>query len=91
MKKQHIADVAAEEAMITAIRGADHFLASLFVGAGQYEKERAPTVKQALGIGRRMVELRKARTRPLYFAVSKDGAATYLTPALIRRLTGWEV
>lgn len=84
MKKPHPADIAAEQAMIVAIKGADHFMASIFRGAGVYEKQEAPTVRAA----RKQAALMQAGrpTRALIYAIGKDGRATLLTDALIDKL-----
>jgi hypothetical protein len=86
MKKPHPAELAAEEQMISAIRSADHFMASLFRGAGHYDKASAPTVLAALKEGARLEGLARGTQRAMIYAVGKDGRATFLTPALIQRL-----
>lgn len=85
-KAQHPAEIAAEDAMIEAIRKADHFLASLFKGAGVYEKAKAPTVKAALAEALKMEQLSRRTMRCMIYAVAPDGRATLLTNALIERL-----
>ena len=90
-KKPHPADIAAEEQMIAAIRAADHFMASIFIGAGQYEKRTGETLKEAIVKAKLLMSSRRFNARPIYYAVAKDGRATMLTLALIERLTGWKV
>ncbi len=85
-KKPHPAEIAAEAAMIEAIRGADHFLASLFKGAGVYEKAEAPTVAGAIKEAIRMEGLARGTQKSMLYAVGKDGRATLLTQALVQRL-----
>lgn len=86
-KAQHPAEIAAEEAMIEAIRGADHFIASLFKGAGVYEKSAPePTVMAALGSAAVMETLSRRTMRCMIYAVAPDGRATLLTRELIKRL-----
>ena len=84
--KRHPADEAAEQQMITAIRGADHFLASLFRGAGHYEKRTAPTVLAAMAQARLLESNSRTTQRCMIYAVGTDGRATFLTQALIDRL-----
>lgn len=85
-KKPHPAEIAAEDAMIDAIRKADHFLASLFKGAGVYEKVKAPTVLAALDAAAKLENLSRRTMRCMIYAVAPDGRATLLTGALIERL-----
>lgn len=85
-KAQHPAEIAAEAAMIDAIRKADHFLASLFRGAGVYEKAKASTVIGALDEARKLESLSRRTMRCMIYAVAPDGRATLLTNALIERL-----
>jgi hypothetical protein len=85
-KKQHPAEIAAEAQMIVAIRGADHFLASLFRGAGQYDKAPAPTVLAALRAGRAMEAGARGTQKSIIYAVGPDGRATMITYALIEKL-----
>jgi hypothetical protein len=86
-KKPHPSIAASEAIMIDAIRSADHFLASLFIGRGQYEKREAATVagaiKHAVALQAEHVE---GTRRAMIYAVSKDGRATFLTEALMGRL-----
>lgn len=86
-KKQHPAEIAAETQMIAAIRGANHFLASLFRGAGQYDKAPAATVLDAVRAGRRMEQSARGTQRSIIYAVAPNGRATMITYALIDRLT----
>jgi len=85
-KTKHPAEIAAEEAMIEAIRKADHFLASLFRGAGVYEKAKASTVIGALSEARKLEAASRRTMRCMIYAVAPDGRATLLTNALIARL-----
>lgn len=86
MKKRHPADLAAEEQMIAAIRTAEHFLASLFMGVGVYDKTEAPTVLAALEAARQMEAAAPGTRRSMIYAVGQDGRATLLTNDLITRL-----
>jgi hypothetical protein len=87
LKPQHPADRIAEVHMVDAIRAADHFLASLFVGRGIYRKAEAPTVLAAIKAGKCLMDSEeRPNARPIYYAVGKDGRATMLTQALIDRL-----
>lgn len=82
----HEAEIAAQEQMINAIREADHFVASLFVGRGKYEKMSGKTVKEAIAAGnRRAAEIQTSR-RAILYAVSADNRATMITNSLIERL-----
>jgi hypothetical protein len=85
-KKPHPADIAAEAQMTDAIRGADHFLASLFKGAGEYEKTNTSTVLNALESAKIMEAQHKGTQRCIFYAVGPDGHATMLTRELINRL-----
>jgi hypothetical protein len=85
-KNPHPADIAAESAMIQAIRAADHFLASLFVGRGRYEKQQAPTVLAALHARVAMRERFGVNQHGMIYAVQKDGHAVFITDALIAKL-----
>lgn len=86
MRKPHPADIAAENQMIAAIRGADHFMASLFRGVGLYQKATAPTVRGALQEAKRLEGLARTTQRCMIYAISPEGRATLLTAALIGRL-----
>lgn len=85
-KKVHPADIAAEKQMIDAIRTADHFIASLFRGVGQYQKASAKTVRGALQKGADMERLARTTQRCMIYAISTEGRATFLSAALIGRL-----
>lgn len=85
-KKPHPAEIAAEAVMIDAIRSADHFMASLFVGRGRYEKQRAKTVREAL---QARIELRakhRVNQTGMIYAVLRDGRAIFITDSLISKL-----
>ena len=84
--RAHPAEVAAEAQMISAIRNADYFIASLFVGTGKYEKMRGKTIKDAFAAGNKRVEELRSARRPILYAIGPDGRATMLTMALISRL-----
>lgn len=85
-KRPHPADLAADAAMVTAIRSADHFMASLFRGVGEYEKRTAPTVKAALDQAAMMEAQSKRTMQALIYAIGRDGRATMITRSLIDRL-----
>lgn len=86
-KKPHLADIAAEEQMIVAIRNADCFLASLFVGRGEYKKLGAPTVFGALCAAQLLESAHANSTRrAIIYAVGADNSATMVTYELIERL-----
>ena len=85
-KKRHDAEVAAEADMITAIRHADHFMASLFRGAGEYEKRTAPTVLAAVKAGNEMAALARTTRRAIIYAIGADNRATMITMELIANL-----
>lgn len=87
-KAQHPAEIAAEQAMIEAIRSADHFLASVFVGVGKYEKQKGTTLADAMRRGNEFVAVNRVNARPIFYAVGADGRATMITNALIERLKG---
>lgn len=87
MKKRHPAEIAAEADMIEAIRGADHFLASLFIGHGEYKKAKAATVYAAeIAAADLESNYSKHTRRCILYAVGKDGRATMITRDLIDRL-----
>lgn len=88
LKKQHPAEIAAEQAMIEAIRSADHFLASVFVGVGKYEKQKGATLADAMRRGNEFVAVNRVNARPIMYAIAADGQATMITNALIERLRG---
>lgn len=72
---------------IEAIRRADHFSASLFLGRGQYRVERRSTVLAAMQASREIESDPAAHTRrALIYAIAPDGHATLLTAALIAKL-----
>jgi hypothetical protein len=72
--------------MIFAIRNADDFMASLFVGVGKYEKVIGGTVKAAVIAGCEMAARRSSARRPLLYAIGPDGNATMLSNELVDRL-----
>ena len=75
------------ESEIEAIRRADHFTASLFLGRGQYRVARRPTVLVAMQAAREIEsEPRVFTRRALIYAIAPDGHATLLTAALIAKL-----
>lgn len=71
---------------IDAIRTADHFLASLFIGRGQYKIEKRATVVAAREAARALNAEPGFTRRAIIYAVSADGRATMLTDALINSL-----
>jgi hypothetical protein len=78
---------AIETRAIEAIRRADHFTASLFLGRGQYRVERRPTVLAAIQAGREIEQDPAAHTRrAIVYAIAPDGHATLLTAGLIAKL-----
>jgi hypothetical protein len=78
---------AIETRAIEAIRHADHFTASLFLGRGQYRVERQPTVLAAMQAAREFEQDPAAHTRrALIYAIAPDGHATLLTAELISKL-----
>lgn len=86
-KPAHAADVIAEEKMIEAIRHAQSYVASLFVGRGEYEKAGAPTIYGALAAAQLLESKHiKSTRRAIIYAVGHDNAATMLTYELIDHL-----
>lgn len=86
-KKQHDAEIVAEAQMLEAIRGADYFLASLFVGRGHYDKAQVNTVLQAVVAGDLLKSAHPNNTRtPIIYAVASDRVATMITYELIERM-----
>lgn len=85
-RSSHPAEIAAEQAMIDAIRSADHFLASLFVGRGEYQVRGARNVKEALSIAPLLETAFPTTRKCIIYAVAKDGVATMLTYAAIDKL-----
>ncbi|XIA64509.1 hypothetical protein ACFIOY_37670 [Bradyrhizobium sp. TZ2] len=78
---------AIETREIEAIRRADHFTASLFLGRGQYYVARRPTVLAAMQAACDIENDPAAHTRrALIYAIAPDGHATLLTAALIAKL-----
>ncbi|WP_166304272.1 hypothetical protein [Bradyrhizobium sp. 2S1] len=78
---------AIETRAIEAVRRADHFTASLFLGRGQYRVEKRPTVLAAMQAAREIESDPAAYTRrALVYAIAADGHATLLTAALIAKL-----
>jgi hypothetical protein len=76
-----------ETRAVTAIREADHFTASLFLGRGQYRVERRPTVLAAMQAAREIEADPAAHTRrAIIYAIAPDGYATLITAALIAKL-----
>lgn len=86
-KKPHPSEVAAEAKAIDAIRKAERFVASIFIGRGRYATGEALTVQGALNVAAELELDERAHTRKaMISAVGSDGYATFLPPALIRRL-----
>ncbi|XIA64771.1 hypothetical protein ACFIOY_39355 [Bradyrhizobium sp. TZ2] len=78
---------AIETRAIEAIRHADHFTASLFLGRGQYRVEKRPTVLAAMQAAREIEKDPAAHTRrALVHAITPDGYATLLSAGLIAKL-----
>lgn len=78
---------AIETRAIAAIREADKFAASLFIGRGQYLIETRATVLAAMDAAAEMEKDPRAGTRrAMIYAIAADGYATLLTGALIRKL-----
>jgi hypothetical protein len=76
-----------EAKAIEAIRSADHFTASLFIGRGQYLIEKRCTVLAAMQAAREIEHDPRACTRrALIYAIAPDGHATLLTAALVAKL-----
>ncbi|MEH2536588.1 MULTISPECIES: hypothetical protein [unclassified Bradyrhizobium] len=72
---------------IDAIRAADHFTASVFLGRGQYRVEKAATVFDAVRAARTLETEPGAYTRrALIYAIAQYGHTTLLTAALIEKL-----
>lgn len=85
-KKLHPADIESEQQMVSAIRSADHFMASLFRGSGRYQKVTAPTVRAAINAAHNLENKSESTQRCMIYAVGNDGRATFLTQTLIDRL-----
>ncbi|KYK44732.1 hypothetical protein ABH994_007521 [Bradyrhizobium yuanmingense] len=76
-----------ETRAVAAIREADHFSASIFLGRGRYRIEKRSTVIAAMQAAREIESDPAAFTRrALVYAIAPDGHATLLTAALIARL-----
>ncbi|WP_199805667.1 hypothetical protein [Bradyrhizobium lablabi] len=76
-----------EARAVEAIRKADHFTASIFLGPGQYRIERPPTVLAAMQAAREIeTEPGAVTRRALICAIAPDGHATLLTAALLAKL-----
>ncbi|MCP1761960.1 helix-turn-helix domain-containing protein [Bradyrhizobium japonicum] len=76
-----------ETGAVAAIRSADHFTASIFLGRGHYRIEKCPTVLAAMQAAREIESDPAAFTRrALIYAIASDGHATLLTAALIEKL-----
>ncbi|MEY9460321.1 hypothetical protein [Bradyrhizobium ottawaense] len=70
-----------------AIRKADHFTASIFLGRGKYRIEKRSTVIAAMQAAREIESDPAAFTRrAIIYAIAPDGHATLLTPAVIAKL-----
>jgi hypothetical protein len=75
---------AIETRAIEAIRHADHFTASLFLGRSKYRIEKRPTVLAAMQAAREIEQDPAAHTRrALVYAITPDGYATLLSAGLI--------
>lgn len=75
-----------DETMIDAIRSADHFLVSMFVGRGVYEKRSARTVAMAMRVALDLEQAHTFTRRAMIYAVARGGHSTFLTDDLIKRL-----
>lgn len=76
-----------EARAVEAIRKADYFTASLFLGRGQYRVEKRSTVLAAMEAAREIESDPAAFTRrAIIYAIAPDGHATLLTAALIAKL-----
>jgi hypothetical protein len=76
---------------VQAIRTADHFTATLFIGRGEYLIEKRPTVLAAMQAAREIERDPRACTRrALIYAIAPDGHAPLLTAALIAKLRSLE-
>jgi hypothetical protein len=72
---------------VEAIRKADHFTTSLFLGRGQYRIEKRPTVLAAMHAAREIEQDPAAHTRrALIYGIAPGGHATLLTTALVAKL-----
>lgn len=72
---------------VEAIRKADHFTATLFLGRGQYRVEKRPTVLAAMQAAREIeTDPRTFTRRASIYAIAPDGYATLLTAGLIAKL-----
>jgi len=71
---------------IDAIRTADHFVASLFIGRGEYKTEKRPTVSAARAAAKALEAEPGFTRRAIIYAISREGVATMLTDALINSL-----
>lgn len=87
-KKSHPAELAAEQAMVDAIRGANHFLASLFVGRGEYQVRSARNIKEALSTALLLESAFPTTRKCIIYAVSAEtgGHVTMLTYGAIDKL-----
>lgn len=76
-----------ETRAVQAIRTADHFTATLFVGRGEYLVERRDTVLAVMQAASDIERDPRACTRrAMIYAIAADGHATLLTAALIAKL-----
>jgi len=76
-----------ETRAVVAIRRADHFTASIFLGRGKYRIEKRSTVIAAMQAAREIESDPAAFTRrALIYAIAPDGHATLLTAAVIAKL-----
>ncbi|KRQ99264.1 hypothetical protein [Bradyrhizobium valentinum] len=77
-----------EARAIDAIRKADHFTASIFLGRGKHRVVTAPTVWAAVRAARIIETDPQAFTRrAIIYAIASDGIATMITAELIQKLT----
>ncbi|MEY9460412.1 MULTISPECIES: hypothetical protein [Bradyrhizobium] len=76
-----------ETRAVAAIRKADHFTASIFLGRSKYRIEKRSTVIAAMQAARQIENDPAAFTRrALIYAIATDGHATLLTAALLAKL-----
>lgn len=79
-KRPHPAEIAAEQGMIEAIRSADHFLASLFVGRGEYQVRSARNIKEVLSIALLLETAFPTTRKCIIYAVSAEEKAAPARP-----------
>jgi hypothetical protein len=69
LKKSHPADMIDAK----ALSGATHFVASIFVGRGQYDKVQALTLEEARNAAHELVANHGSGRKALIYAVLADG------------------